>query len=94
MKLLLYRALIRAKLDYGSIIYSAACKSYLKRPQPIQNEGLCLNAFHASLMQSPHVEAIKFPLHPRWGKLSPQYMLKIQNEPNNPTYKKNIHVTI
>ncbi|GFU59090.1 putative RNA-directed DNA polymerase from transposon X-element [Trichonephila clavipes] len=26
----LYRALIRSKLDYGSVVYSSACKSLLK----------------------------------------------------------------
>jgi len=30
----LYRLLIRSKLDYGTIIYRSACKSYLVPPMP------------------------------------------------------------
>ncbi|GFQ78429.1 putative RNA-directed DNA polymerase from transposon X-element [Trichonephila clavata] len=43
----LYRALIRSKLDYGSVVYSSACKSLLKILDPVHHQGLrlCLGAF-------------------------------------------------
>ncbi|GFR15852.1 uncharacterized protein TNCT_518621 [Trichonephila clavata] len=42
----LYRALIRSKLDYGSVVYSSACKSLLKILDPVHHQGLrlCLGA--------------------------------------------------
>ena len=46
-KLVIYKALIRSKLDYGSIVYGSARPSYLKSLETIQNQGLrlCLRAF-------------------------------------------------
>ncbi|GFY60084.1 uncharacterized protein TNIN_356071 [Trichonephila inaurata madagascariensis] len=43
----LYRALIRSKLDYGSVVYSSACKSLLKILDPVHHQALrlCLGAF-------------------------------------------------
>ena len=50
----LYRALVRSKLDYGYLIYGAACKSYISLLDPIQNQGLrlSLGAFRTSPAQS------------------------------------------
>ncbi|GFT64956.1 RNA-directed DNA polymerase from mobile element jockey [Trichonephila clavipes] len=36
----LYRALIRSKLDYGSVVYSSACKSLLKILDPVHHQAL------------------------------------------------------
>ena len=36
----LYQALIRSKLDYGSIIYGSARKSYIKQLDTIHHQGL------------------------------------------------------
>ena len=49
----LYRCLIRSKLDYGSIVYSSAYKSYIQMLDPIQNQAvrLCLGAFRTSLQK-------------------------------------------
>ncbi|GFX80450.1 RNA-directed DNA polymerase from mobile element jockey [Trichonephila clavipes] len=38
----LYRALIRSKLDYGSVVYSSACKSLLKILDPVHHQALRL----------------------------------------------------
>ena len=38
----LYRSLIRSKLDYGSIVYGSARKSYLAMLDPIHHQGLRL----------------------------------------------------
>ena len=50
--LILYRSLVRSKLDYGCIIYGSARKSYLQMLDPIQNQGLrlALEAFRTLLL--------------------------------------------
>ncbi|GFQ87654.1 reverse transcriptase domain-containing protein [Trichonephila clavata] len=55
----LYRALIRSKLDYGSVVYSSACKSLLKILDPVHHQGLrlCLGAFRTSPVESLYAEA-------------------------------------
>ena len=85
----LYRSLIRSKLDYGSIIYGSARKSYLKRLDTVQNQGLriCLGAFKTSPIDSLHVEANETPMHLRRTKLALQYALKIKSTPKNPVYE-------
>ena len=39
----LYRALFRSKLNYGSIVYSSARKSYVKLLDPVHHQGLQLS---------------------------------------------------
>ena len=39
----LYRALVRSKLDYGSIVYGSARKSYVKLLDPVHHQGLWLS---------------------------------------------------
>ena len=50
----LYRALVRSKLDYGSIVYGSARRSVLKQSDQIHHQGLriALGAFRTSLAQS------------------------------------------
>ncbi|GFU70762.1 uncharacterized protein TNCV_493251 [Trichonephila clavipes] len=55
----LYRALIRSKLDYGSVVYSSACKSLLKILDPVHHQALRLYSLSAlqsivSLHSSSH----------------------------------------
>ncbi|GFT04820.1 putative RNA-directed DNA polymerase from transposon X-element [Trichonephila clavipes] len=60
----LYRALIRSKQYYGSVVYSSACKSLLKILDPVHHQALrlCLEAFRASPVESLYVEAYEPPL--------------------------------
>ncbi|GFR04982.1 putative RNA-directed DNA polymerase from transposon X-element [Trichonephila clavata] len=60
----LYRALIRSKLDYGSVVYSSACKPLLKILDPVHHQGLrlCLGVFRTSLVESLYAEAYVPPL--------------------------------
>ncbi|GFT21427.1 uncharacterized protein TNCV_3816861 [Trichonephila clavipes] len=60
----LYRALIRSKLDYGSVVYSSACKSLLKILDPVHHQALrlCLGAFRTSPVESLYAEAYEPPL--------------------------------
>ena len=59
----LYRSLIRSKLDYGSILYGSARKSYLQMLDTVHNQGLrlALGAFRTSPVSSLNVES-----RPRW----------------------------
>jgi len=85
----LYQALVRSKLDYGCMIYGSARPSYIKKLNPIQNQGLrlCLGAFRTSPETSLHVEADELPLDLRREKLSLQYVMKVAANPTNPTHQ-------
>ena len=74
----LYRALIRSKLDYGSIIYGSARKSYLKILDTVHYQGLRLDlgAFRTSPIPS-YVEPDEPSLSERRVKLSLQYITKL-----------------
>ena len=63
----LYRSLIRSKLDYGSIVYGSARKSYLAMLDPIHHQGLrlALGAFRTSPTASLYVEADEPSLNTR-----------------------------
>ena len=85
----LYRTIIRSKLDYGSIIYGSARKSYLEMLDPIHHQGLrlALGAFRTSPSDSLLGEANEPSLYNRRLKLSMQYALKLKSKPSNPTYE-------
>ena len=55
----LYRSLIWSKLDYGSIVYGSARKSFLAMIDPVHHQGLrlALGAFRTSPVASLYVEA-------------------------------------
>ena len=85
----LYRTIIRSKLDYGSIIYGSARKSYLQMLDPIHHQGLrlALGAFRTSPSESLLAEANEPSLYNKCLKLSMQYALKLKSNPSNPTYE-------
>ena len=84
----LYRSFVSSRLEYDCAVFSSAHKSYLKKVEPIQNQGLkiCLGAFRTSPMQSLHVEANEPPLYLRFDKLCIQYALKLRSNPDNAAY--------
>ncbi|GFT11918.1 probable RNA-directed DNA polymerase from transposon X-element [Trichonephila clavipes] len=71
----LYRALIRSKLDYGSVVYSSACKSLLKILDPVHHQALrlCLGAFRTSPVESLYAEAYEPPIDLRRKELFSDY---------------------
>lgn len=85
----LYRALVRPKLDYGSVVYGAARPSYISSLETVATQGLrlALGAFRTSPRESLHAEAGELPLSLRRQKLSLQYAIALSNNPQNPTYK-------
>ena len=84
----LYRSLVRSKLDYGSIVYGSARKSYLKSLDTIHHQGLrlALGAFRTSPVESLYAESNKPSLYTRREKLSLQYTTKLAANPKNPAY--------
>ncbi|XP_076329360.1 uncharacterized protein LOC143235273 [Tachypleus tridentatus] len=84
-----YRALIRSKLDYGSMVYGSARPSALKMLDPIHHQGLrlCTGAFRTSPVQSIYIESHEPSLHLRRLQLSLQYTSKLHSLPKHPTWK-------
>ena len=70
--LMLYRAIVRSKLDYGCIVYGTASNTDLRQLDSIHNAGvrLALGAFCTSPVSSMYTEAIEAPLEERRLKLS------------------------
>ena len=84
----LYRSLVRSKLDYGSIVYGSARKSYLKCLDTIHHPGLrlALGAFLTSPVESLYAESNEPSLYTRREKLSLQYTTKLAANLKNPAY--------
>ena len=78
---------IRSKLDYGSIFYGSARKSYLKSLDTIHHQGLrlALGAFRTSPVESLCAESNEPSLYIR-EKLSLQYATKLAASPRNSAY--------
>ena len=76
----LYRSLVRSKLDYGSVVYGSARKSYLKSLYTIHYQGLrlALGAFRTSPIESLYAESNEPALYVRREKISLQYTTKRQ----------------
>ena len=85
----LYRSLIRSKLDYGSIVYGSARKSYLMMLDTVHHQGLrlALGAFRTSPVESLYVEAEEPSLYLRREKLALQHAIRLAANPSNPTFK-------
>ena len=84
----LYKSLVRSKLDYGSIVYGSARKSYLKCLDTIHHQGLrlALGAFRTSPVESLYAESNEPSLYTRREKLSLQYTTKLAANSKNPAY--------
>ena len=84
----LYRSLVRSKLDYGSIVYGSARKSYIQILDAVHHQGLrlCLGAFKTSPVESLYVEADEHSLSDRRLKLGLQYAVKLKAYSDNPAY--------
>lgn len=89
----LYRALIRSRLDYGSIVYSSARPSYTKTIDPVHNNGirLSLGAFRTSPIDSMYSESGEPSLESRRHYLICSFLCKLRSTPDNPTYKTVFH---
>lgn len=83
-----YRAVIRSKLDYGSIIYSTARKNVLKRLNVVHNSALriALGAFRSSPAECLYREAGELPLWLRRRQITLIYTARISACPSNIAY--------
>lgn len=65
--LMIYRALIRSKIDYGSFLYSSANKNLLKKIDVVHNAGIriSLGAMNSTPVEALYVEANEPPLEER-----------------------------
>ena len=86
--LMLYRAIVRSKLDYGCIVYGTASNTNLRQLDSIHNSGsrLALGAFCTSPISSLYTEANETPLEARRLKLFMHYYLKTRACIDNPAY--------
>ena len=76
--LMLYRANIRSKLDYGCVVYGTASNTNLRQLDSIHNTGLrlALGAFCTSPVSSLYAETNEAHLEERRLKLSMNYYIK------------------
>jgi len=75
--LMLYRSLVRSKLDYGSFLYSSAAKNQLQRVDVVHNQGLrlCIGAMSSTPNEALYVEVNERPLAERRKQLALKYAL-------------------
>ena len=76
--LMLYRAIVRSKFDYGCIVYGTASNTNLRQLDSIHNSGLrlALGAFCTSPVSSLYTEANEAPLEERRLKMPMHYYVK------------------
>ena len=86
--LMLYRAIVRSKLDYGCIVYGTASNTDLRQLDSIHNAGvrLALGAFCTSPVSSTYTEANEAPQEERRLKLSMHYYLQTRACTDNPAH--------
>ncbi|XP_045480951.1 uncharacterized protein LOC123685337 [Harmonia axyridis] len=84
--LIIYRTLIRSKLDYGCILYATACNSLLNSLNTIQNTALRLasGAYITSPSNSLCREMCEMPLYLRRQMLQLTYASRISADEHNP----------
>ncbi|XP_076629123.1 uncharacterized protein LOC143345647 [Colletes latitarsis] len=84
----IYQALIRSKLDYGSIVYNSAKPNILKTIDSIHNAALKIasGSYRTSPINSILFESKEPSLEQRRKYLSLKYAAKMSSTPNNPTY--------
>ncbi len=91
--LMLYKALIRSRVDYGSIVYGSASESVLKGLDVVQNACLrvCLGALRCTRTERLEVESQVPPLRFRRDQLLLSYQAKKAREPSHPAGLRRVH---
>ena len=86
--LLLYRSMIRSKLDYASFVYECASESSKRRLDSVHHASLRVvtGAFRTSPVASLLAEAHEPPLSLRRQMLGMRYALKLRQFPSHPAY--------
>lgn len=88
MLLMIYRSLIRSKIDYGCMVYQTATKANIAIIDPVHNAALrlCTGAFRSSPRVSLYAESGEPPLYLRRVQLSLQYLVRLKQLPHSPTW--------
>lgn len=91
-----YRGLIRAKIDYGSILYGSASSNLLKKLNSVQNAALriSLGVFRTTPVTSILAEAQEKPLELKRMELAITYASKIHASPTIPLNFALFHSTV
>ena len=86
--LMLYRAIVRSKVDYCCIVYGTASNTNLRQLDSIHNYGLrlALGAFYTNPVSSLYTEANEAPLEERRLKLCMHYYVKTRARIDNPAH--------
>lgn len=86
--LMLYKALIQSRIDYGSAIYSSARKTVIKRLDPLLHESIRLatGAFRTSPKKSLYCDSGIQSLYHRRLQISLNYVARISSIPSHPNY--------
>ena len=87
--LMVYKALIRSKIDYGSIVYDSATDAVLQCLNVFQNKCLrvCLGALCCTRIERMEVESGVPPLRLRRYQLTLQFASRVARETNHPCYE-------
>jgi len=84
----LYRAIIRSKIDYASIVYSCTSEQILQALNPVHNTALriCTGAYKSSPIVSLYAETGEPSLKYRRMQLLLQFDTHLNCHPESPTY--------
>lgn len=91
---LLYNALIRSLLDYGTFLMEPCNKSGLKKFDVIQSKSLriILGAMKSSPISAMQVECVESPLYLRRNYLCDKYFLRVLEQKAHPLLSKLSHL--
>ena len=87
--MILYRMLLRSKIEYGYIVYSSAAADVLRPLHSIISEALRIasGAFKSTPIQSLHIITNEMPTDLRIEHLTLKYFFKVRSQLNNPAIR-------
>src|SRR6218665_4045517 len=85
--LMVYRALIRSVLDYGSIAYESALSTQKRVLDTIQCKALTIasGALRGTSLAALQVDCGEMPLHLRRKQQMMEFVMKVEAIPDHPT---------
>lgn len=85
--MILYKSLVRSKIDYGLIAYGNASKSNIKKLDVISRSILriILGSWCSTPTEILYAETGTEPIASRRSWLTTKYIINLSNKPHNPT---------